>query len=127
MVGHTGDMAATIQAMEIMDGCLGRLAEATTQAGGVLIITADHGNADQMYEVDKHTGAYATDDKGRRKIRPSHSLNPVLFVLHDASGQWVLGQPGETAGCLAQVGSSLLQLCGVPVPSSYLSSLIRPR
>jgi 2,3-bisphosphoglycerate-independent phosphoglycerate mutase len=127
MVGHTGDMAATIQAMEIMDNCLGRLAEATDQAGGVLIVTADHGNADQMYEVDKRTGLYAVDAKGRRKIRPSHSLNPVPFVLHDASGQWALSQPGELAGCLAQVGSSLLQLCRVPVPSSYLSSLIRPR
>jgi len=127
MVGHTGDMAATIQAMEIMDQCLGRLAQATTQAGGVLIVTADHGNADQMFEVDKRTGAYAVDAKGRRKIRPSHSLNPVPFVLHDATGRWALNQPGEIAGGLAQVGSSLLELCGVSLPAGYLPSLIRPR
>ncbi len=127
MVGHTGNMAATISAMEIMDGCLGQLAEATTSAGGVLIVTADHGNADQMFEVDKKTGMYATDAKGRRKIRPSHSLNPVPFVLHDATGRWAVQQPQQISGGLAQVGSSLLQLCDVPIPADYLPSIIRTR
>lgn len=127
MVGHTGDMAATIHAMEIMDECLGRLATATSQAGGTLIVTADHGNADQMYEVDKRTGAYAQDSRGRLKIRPSHSLNPVPMVLHDASGRWTVEQPGAAIGGLAQVGSSLLHLCGLDLPPGYLPSLIQPR
>ncbi len=127
MVAHTGNMAATIAAMEILDGCLGQLADATTGAGGVLMVTADHGNADQMFEVDKTTGAYAIDARGRRKIRPSHSLNPVPFVLHDPTGRWDLDQTGEIAGGLAQVGSTLLDLCGVAVPADYLPSLVRSR
>jgi len=127
MVGHTGDMAATIAAMEIMDTCLGQLAEATNAAGGVLIVTADHGNADQMYQIDTNTGDYATGAKGHREVRPSHSLNPVPFVLHDASGRWTLPQPGTLSGGLAQVGSSLLELCGLAPPPDYLPSLVRHR
>jgi 2,3-bisphosphoglycerate-independent phosphoglycerate mutase len=127
MVGHTGDMAATIRAMEIIDECLGRLAEATAQAGGVLFVTADHGNADQMYQVDKHTGAYAVDGRGRLEIRPSHSLNPVPFVLHDCSGRWQLNESSRHGSGLAQIGSSLLQVTGVAIPDQFQPSLIQDR
>ena len=127
MVGHTGDMAATIQAMELMDTCLARLAEATSQAGGILIVTADHGNADQMYEVDKTTGDYARDGHGRLKTRPSHTLNPVPMLLHGATDRWEIHPSGPDAGGLAQIGSTLLALCGLPLPSGYLPSLVRKR
>ena len=139
MVGHTGDLAATVAAMEVIDGCVGRIAAAVTAAGGALIVTADHGNADQMFEVDKASGAYATGADGARKPRTSHSLNPVPFALLDASGLWALAVPardparwdaplgtGEApAGGLAQIGASLLALCDGPIPADYLPPLVR--
>ena len=64
MVGHTGVIAAAVEAIETVDGCLGRIVEAVHSTGGVCIVTADHGNADHMLEPD---GSPNT----------AHSLNPV--------------------------------------------------
>jgi 2,3-bisphosphoglycerate-independent phosphoglycerate mutase len=83
MVGHTGDRRAAILGVETVDLALGRLLTAVRRAGGVALVTADHGNSDEMYERDK-TGRFQVDTQtGRPTPRTSHSLNPVPFILYD--------------------------------------------
>jgi 2,3-bisphosphoglycerate-independent phosphoglycerate mutase len=97
MVGHTGVWDATVQALEYVDGCLGRV-EAAMPADGLLCITADHGNADEK-----------RDAKGNATT--AHSLNPVPVVL---VGKAVAGRTLHD-GVLADVAPTLLALVGVPV------------
>jgi len=102
MVGHTGDMTAAIQAVETVDTCLGRLAEAVAMAGGAMLVTADHGNADRMR--DPETGQPHT----------AHTTFPVPVVLMG-------GPPGLTDladGRLADVAPTLLALMGLPQPAA---------
>ena len=73
MVGHTGNLAAAIKAVEAVDACLGRLMEAVKKAGGALLVTADHGNAEQMFDEkshQKHTAAHAEPRAGAAVRRP---------------------------------------------------------
>jgi len=112
MVGHTGDLAATVRAVEVIDDCVRQLEEAVAAAGGVLLVTADHGNADDMLQKDGVTP------------RTSHSLNPVPFILVDRRGRWELA-PVEGAG-LANAGTSLLVLCGLQPPDDFEPALVRP-
>jgi len=86
MVGHTGNLLAVEIAVEATDLCIGRLISAIRQAGGILIVTADHGNADQMLEVDKR-GNLLLDELGNPKMKTSHSLNPVPCYIFDPAGQ----------------------------------------
>ncbi|MFZ5479954.1 MAG: 2,3-bisphosphoglycerate-independent phosphoglycerate mutase [Myxococcota bacterium] len=123
MVGHTGNFDATVKAMEAVDACLGALEQAVREAGGVLLVTADHGNADEMYELDKSGRPIVVD--GVRKPRTSHSLNPVPFVLVDASGQWTLTPPADAG--IASVGATVLNCCGLETPPDYDPSLVSPR
>ncbi len=111
MVGHTGDLDAAIAAVEAVDACLGRLAQAVTSAGGCLLITSDHGNAEQM--VDPDTGQPHT----------AHTMNKVPAILVNA--------PAEVAaladGRLADIAPTLLALMGLEQPSEMTgTSLIRP-
>ena len=77
MVGHTGNFEAARMAIEAVDLSLARLLQAVNAAGGVALITADHGNADDMVEWDKKRGAPVLDAQGRPKPKTSHSLNAV--------------------------------------------------
>lgn len=100
MVGHTGNEAAAIKAVETIDRCLGRIAEAVTRAGGCLLITADHGNVELMRDVE--TGEPHT----------AHTLNPVPVIL-------VNGPAGITSldnGRLADIAPTLLALMGLKPP-----------
>jgi len=110
MVGHTGDIGAAVTAVETVDRCLGRLAEAVTRAGGSLLITADHGNAEMMR--DPATGQPHT----------AHTLNPVPLVLvNPPAGVTALGD-----GRLADIAPTLLQLLGLRQPSAMTGrSLLR--
>ena len=74
MVGHTGSMEAAIIAMETVDQCLGELLTVVKETGGIAVVTADHGNADQMFTIDK---------KGVKSVKTAHTLNPVPFVIYD--------------------------------------------
>jgi 2,3-bisphosphoglycerate-independent phosphoglycerate mutase len=121
MVGHSGDFAATVRAMETVDSCVGQLEACVRAAGGVLIVTADHGNADEMYELDKHGKPLVVD--GHRKPRTSHSLNPVPAILLDSSGQWTVEAPPEAG--IANLGATLLNLAGIATPEGYLPSIVR--
>ncbi|MCK4413251.1 MAG: 2,3-bisphosphoglycerate-independent phosphoglycerate mutase [Candidatus Eisenbacteria sp.] len=83
MVGHTGDRQAAILAVETVDGSLGRLLQVVREVGGIALVTADHGNSDEMYLREK-SGAIAIDKAtGRPKARTSHSLNAVPLILYD--------------------------------------------
>ena len=99
MVGHTGDLSAAIAACEAVDQGLGQVLDALKQAGGAMIVTADHGNCELMR--DPETGGPHT----------AHTLNPVPVIL-------VGGPEGAqlTAGRLADIAPTLLQLMGLPKP-----------
>jgi 2,3-bisphosphoglycerate-independent phosphoglycerate mutase len=99
MVGHTGVIGAAIKAVETADECLGKVVAAVEQSGGVLVITADHGNADEMLEDD---GSPDT----------AHSLNPVPLIVTDAD---VTLRDG---GVLADVAPTLLQLLAIDQPAA---------
>ncbi|MBO6236801.1 MAG: phosphoglycerate mutase (2,3-diphosphoglycerate-independent), partial [Schwartzia sp.] len=99
MVGHTGVMDAAVKAVETVDACVGRVVEAIRKAGGVLCITADHGNCEQM--LDKETGAPFTQ----------HTTNPVPFILVNARHPHTLRK-----GKLCDIAPTLLQLAGLDVP-----------
>jgi 2,3-bisphosphoglycerate-independent phosphoglycerate mutase len=127
MVGHTGKAEAAREAVEVLDGCLAELWAACRDNGVVLMITADHGNVEQMLQLDKKTGKPKLVD-GAPVPSTSHSLNPVPFVLADPTGRWRLAaEPGPTVqGSIARIGATVLTLAGVPVPEAYHPSLVRP-
>ncbi|MGE4221651.1 MAG: 2,3-bisphosphoglycerate-independent phosphoglycerate mutase [Alphaproteobacteria bacterium] len=102
MVGHTGDLAAAIKAVEAVDSCLGRLEAAVREAGGALIVTADHGNAEQMRDVA--TGQAHT----------AHTLNLVPFLVINGG----TGIQAVQDGCLADVAPTVLELMGLPQPAA---------
>ena len=119
MVGHTGELEASVLAVQAVDLMLARLLPVVRAAHGAILVTADHGNADQMFEVDKKTGEYERRDDGSPKARTSHSLNRVPCHL------WVPGR--EVAlreGGLANVAATLLQLLGFERPEGYEPSLL---
>lgn len=123
MVGHTGDLEATIVAMEAMDLQIGRLVDAVRAADGLLIVTADHGNAEQMWQREK-SGLVQRDAGGAPVPRTSHSLNAVPFVLFDPRDELSLRGDLPDAG-IASVGPTVLQLCGLRPPEDYVPGLIR--
>lgn len=99
MVGHTGVIPAAVKAVETVDACLADVVAAVTESGGVLLITADHGNADHMLEPD---GSPNTQ----------HSLNPVPVIVTEEGLQLREG------GVLADVSPTLLQIMGIEQPST---------
>jgi 2,3-bisphosphoglycerate-independent phosphoglycerate mutase len=121
MVGHTGHLHATRVAVATVDLVLGRLWKAVQKADGLLLITADHGNADEMtqWEGDRRK----TDADGRPIVRTSHSLHPVPFLLLDPRGALTLRDDADE-GSIARVGATVLELCGVTPPESYLPGLV---
>ena len=98
MVGHTGDFAATVQAIEYLDGCLGRISETLRKVGGELLITADHGNAEMMFDPDT------------QQAHTAHSTNLVPFIYMGR------GATIANSGSLEDVAPTLLQLMGLPIP-----------
>ncbi|HXF59626.1 MAG TPA: 2,3-bisphosphoglycerate-independent phosphoglycerate mutase [Candidatus Saccharimonadales bacterium] len=110
MVGHTGKMDAAVRAVETVDGCLGRLLEAVRQRSGTVLVTADHGNADQM--IDYATGGPHT----------AHTMHPVPLVLVGP------GRQGIQSGILADVAPTLLRIMGLtPSPEMTGRSLLTPQ
>jgi 2,3-bisphosphoglycerate-independent phosphoglycerate mutase len=120
MVGHTGDLRATVLAVEAMDVALGRLLEAVGGMNGVALVTADHGNADQMLFIDKKSGEY-TD-----QALTSHTLNAVPLYLFDPSGSRALRTDVAHPG-LGNVASTALNLLGLAAPLDYRESLLVTR
>lgn len=109
MVGHTGSLRAATMAVEAVDLALARFLPVLDAVGGVALITADHGNADEMYDVDKKTGLPKTNKDGSIKAKTSHTLNPVPCILYDnvtdgrlslKAGNWGLSNLAATTANL---------------------------
>ena len=115
MVGHTGSMEAAIIAVETVDRCVGELLDVVKDLEGIAVITADHGNADEMFTIDK-TGA--------KKTRTAHTLNPVPFVIFDPGYQGEYRMARLERQGLSNVASTLLNLLGYQKVEDYDPSLI---
>ena len=114
MVGHTGIVPAIRIAVEAVDLALRRLLPPIKAARGILVVTADHGNADCMF----------TEKKGRREPMVAHTLNPVPFVVKDFSGANPWSLSGVANPSLSNVAATLLALLGYQKPEDYDPSLV---
>jgi 2,3-bisphosphoglycerate-independent phosphoglycerate mutase len=130
MVGHTGVYQAVVCSMEAMDLQLGRIAKAVEGAGAVLVITADHGNSDDMFEHDKKTGAVSRKEDGSPKAKTSHSLNPVPCIIYDPEykGEYPIA-PHDSAlneGLgISSIAATCIRLLGYVPPADYDKAVIR--
>ena len=127
MVGHTGSLAATRCSMEALDLQLGRILPVVDRLGGAALITADHGNADEMYEVDKKTGEPKKDKNGKYKAKTSHTLNKVPCIIYDnteAKNHYEM-KPDEGKFGLSDVAATMVNLMGYEAPSMWDESLIK--
>mgnify|MGYP000769002278 FL=1 len=108
MVGHTGSLEAAVKAVETIDGCVARVVEAIQKQNGILIITADHGNAEQM--VDYKTGEPQT----------AHTTNPVPLILVGLEGIKL------KEGKLADLAPTMLDIMGLELSLIHISEPTRP-
>lgn len=114
MVGHCGNLKATIQGVQAVDTALGELLQAVKAVNGIALITADHGNADEMVVINANTG--------KREPSTRHSINPVPVYLYDpqwqANGDYSLrANDPENPNTLANIAATVLVLLGQPVPA----------
>ncbi|MDX9826709.1 MAG: 2,3-bisphosphoglycerate-independent phosphoglycerate mutase [Spirochaetia bacterium] len=119
MVGHTGDFQAVVCGMEAMDIQLGRLEQAVKSAGGVMVMSADHGNSDDMYEHDKKTGKVLLDGEGRPKAKTSHSLNPVPCVIYDPECRAEYAPELRSGLGISSLAATCIELLGYKAPGDY--------
>ena len=112
MVGHTGNLDAVITSMSALDLMLTRLVKVCEEEGVTLIITADHGNADEMLERNK---------KGELQVRTAHSLNPVPFIIVDKERDIRFG---EGPYGLANVAPTVADLFGIKAPDCWEASML---
>ena len=111
MVGHTGVMEAVVTAMECVDSGLKAILEAADKYGYTVLITADHGNADQMTETKK----------GKTSVRTAHSLNPVPFIIYDTDNHWEIR---DGAYGLANVAPTVVKMLGLTAPDCWEQSMV---
>ena len=125
MVGHTGSLAATRCSMEALDLQLGRILPVVDALGGVALITADHGNADEMYEMDKKSGQPKADKNGNYKSKTSHTLNPVPCIIYDntdAKNHYTVKENGSYG--LSNVAATTVNLLGYKAPEMWDASIL---
>jgi 2,3-bisphosphoglycerate-independent phosphoglycerate mutase len=123
MVGHTGSFQSAVIAIETLDIVLSRLLPAVDKAQGVALITADHGNADEMYELDKK-GNPMPDGSGGFKAKTSHTLNPVPCILYDNQTNGGLRLRTDKKFGLSALASTTVNLLGYDAPSGWDDSLL---
>lgn len=112
MVGHTGSIPATIVGVESVDLGLARLMKVCDEYGVTLLVTADHGNADEMLEKNK---------KGEIQVRTAHSLNPVPFIIYDKDVKYTI-KDGKYG--LANVAPTVVKMFGLKAPDCWQESMI---
>ena len=120
----TGNYLATVVSVEALDLQLARILEVVDKLGGVALITADHGNADEMCEVDKKTGEPKLDKEGNMKSKTSHTLNPVPCIIYDnkfADNYKIIEK--DTYG-LSNIAATLVNLMGYEAPDFWDESMI---
>ncbi len=125
MVGHTGVFDAVHVAMEAVDLALARLLPAVEKAGGILVVSADHGNSDDMYEHAKD-GSVKLGADGKPKARTAHSLNPVPAIV------WAPGREGQVRLAddvdglgISSLAATCLNLMGFATPEGYDRAIVR--
>ena len=125
MVGHTGNFRAATMAVEAVDLALGRLLKAVDAAGGVALITADHGNADEMFELDKKTKQPAQNADGSFKAKTAHTLNPVPLILYDnvTGGKLRLKEDGSAG--LSNIAATVANLLGLQKHDNWDESVLK--
>jgi 2,3-bisphosphoglycerate-independent phosphoglycerate mutase len=124
MVGHTGNFEAARIAIEAVDLSLGRLLKAIDAAGGVALITADHGNADEMFELDKKTKQPALNKDGSFKAKTAHTLNPVPLILYDNVTGGKLGLKQTPTAGLSNIAATTANLLGLEKHEKWDESLL---
>ena len=124
MVGHTGNILATRCSMEALDLQLKRLLDVVDKLQGVALITADHGNADEMYECDKKGMPKAGKD-GSFKAKTSHTLNPVPFIIYDNcySDKYTVKADNGQFG-LSNVAATAVNFLGYSAPDMWDESVV---
>lgn len=125
MVGHTGVLEAVRIAVEAVDRGVGKLMEAVKKAEGIMVVSADHGNADDMLEIDSQTGEVKTDGQGKPKTKTAHSLNPVPVYFYDPAQQASLELAEVENPGISNLAATCLVLLGFDPPEDYNPSLIK--
>ena len=124
MVGHTGSFPAAVEAVRAVDRAVERILETANAVGATVIVTADHGNCEQIFAVDEKTGKPVMGPGGEYKQQTSHTLNPVPFIVHgpdtDRYEPADVVEPG-----LGNIAATILMLLGYEKPEDYLVPLIR--
>jgi len=125
MVGHTGSLEATVCSMEALDLQIGRILKAVDKVGAVAIFTADHGNADEMAETDKKTGAPKKNKDGSLKAKTSHTLNRVPCIIYDnvTSDMYTVREDDGSFG-LSAVAATVVNLLGYEKPEMWDDGVI---
>ncbi|MBR5633421.1 MAG: 2,3-bisphosphoglycerate-independent phosphoglycerate mutase, partial [Clostridia bacterium] len=126
MVGHTGSLEATVCSMEALDLQLGRILKVLDKVGGVAVITADHGNADEMAETDKKTGAPKRNKDGSLKAKTSHTLNRVPCIIYDnvSRDTYEVCEDNGQFG-LSAVAATVVNLLGYEKPEMWDDGVIK--
>lgn len=119
MVGHTGNYDAALIAVATVDLQLTRLLKVVDALGGVALITADHGNADEMYEISKKTKQPDKHPDGSYKAKTSHTLNPVPFILYDNQTKGRLSLIHGNDFGLSNVAATVANLLGFEAPAMW--------
>jgi 2,3-bisphosphoglycerate-independent phosphoglycerate mutase len=128
MVGHTGSFDATVIAVEAVDLELARLVKVVDELQGILVVTADHGNADEMFQRDKR-GRVLRGKDGQPVAKTSHTLNPVPFFIHDPmrADRYEIDAAKAAGAGIASVTATCIELLGFEPPDDLQSSLLRFR
>ena len=124
MVGHTGNYEAVICSLEALDLSIGRLQKAVEAAGGIMIITADHGNADDMFEHNKKTGEVVIKENGSPKAKTSHSLNPVPCIIYDPASRGEYKSALKEGLGISALAATCIELLGFVAPDDYDKSVL---
>jgi 2,3-bisphosphoglycerate-independent phosphoglycerate mutase len=124
MVGHTGNFRAATMAVEAVDLALARLLPAIAAAGGVALITADHGNAEEMFELDKKTQQPVLNPDGSYKAKTAHTLDPVPLILFDPVTGGKLGLKQTASAGLSQIAATVANLVGLEKHAKWDESLL---
>ena len=124
MVGHTGNLQAATLAVETVDLALSRILPVIDALQGAAIITADHGNADEMYELNRKTGEPQKNADGSFKAKTSHTLNPVPFILYGNTLNNAVTLADVAAPGLSNIASTTVNLLGYEAPECWDSGLL---
>jgi 2,3-bisphosphoglycerate-independent phosphoglycerate mutase len=123
MVGHTGFFHSAVIGVESVDLALGRLLPVIGQMEGVAFITADHGNSDEMFELDK-SGKPKLDKTGNPIPKTSHTLNPVPFIIYAPSLEGKFRLSNVPNAGLSHIAATCFQFLGYEAPEDYDPSLV---